>query len=349
MKKTLASFLCIVLCFSLVGCTTTTDDSVSTADDARVSSITDATSTDYVFEEISTECHTEEYYKSLSFTNDETIEYGEIYNSNGILVTTKDYIHTDEDCYVKVEIKNNSEHDLIFEEKSYAVNYLNYYGSQLNYKYNDDLDKLTINKGATGVAKLKIRDIINQLGYRYVSYICFLFFAYDKNDKQKYDEIFFEIKTSKYDGIPKYIEYPTIYSDKYFSYELAYYQPSKKTNKYETQINIFNKTDKWFYVTTGDVLYNDIVATMDTNYTGKYFEYNTLNGDYYITPRSFYIFPYSKNGILFELHNKKFLDNNDIEDITNIGLSFQFYPEYNKKFKFDSDNINFNPQDYKNE
>lgn len=343
MRSKIVAIIIFSLIFSLLSCSKVTIDNSVTSYD--ISTASDATITDLISEEVSTEQHSMDYYSDIDFGFDETIKYEEVYNNNDIIVNAMEYVHTVTDCYVKVEIKNNTNKDLVFEEKSYAVNYLNYYGSLIDYKYNDGLDKVTINKGNSGFIKLRVRDVLDNLGYQKVSYMCFLFYVYDKKDKQKYTDIYFDIKTSEYDGIPKYVEYPDIYNDEYFSYELSSYSSSNKICRYNSQINIYNKTNKWYKVIIGDISYNGVVATPDSN-VSKIIKYDNLDGDYLLMHDEFYIFPNSKSTFLFELHNNKFMNNNDFNSISKISFSVSCYPEEQKRFAYHSGVISFKPKDY---
>lgn len=343
------SFIVIILlCVLLTSCGTQEESpskSIATSTSAVV-----ATENDAIIE-YATEEHPEDYYKEIELKYDEKIEYGEVYNSKGIVIKTTNFVNEEKDCYVEVEITNNSGQDLLFAEKSYSINYCNYSGDSIvDYEYNDDLYNLSLKNGDSGKAKLKVRDELYNTGYKIVSDIRFLIYASDRETKEILDKIYFQLKTDKDDNTPHYIEYPEIYSDDNFTYQLASATHSKWNDTYIYQIYIYNKTDKWCKMNLSDVYINNILATdEDDNFyeVAQVTQYGVdKKADYYTSGKNIFIFPNCKQAVMIIL-DEEFLDKNDIENINNITLSFTYYVNDINKYSVKSTGISFNPEDYK--
>lgn len=343
------SFIVIILlCVLLTSCGTQEESpskSIATSTSAVV-----ATENDAIIE-YATEEHPEDYYKEIELKYDEKIEYGEVYNSKGIVIKTTNFVNEEKDCYVECEIVNNSGQDLTFTEKSYSINHVNYFGDELiSYRYNDGLSRISLKNGDSGKIKFRLRDQLSYTGYRIVSDMRFLIYASNKETKELVDKIYFEIETDKNDNIAHYIEYPKIYSDDYFSYDFCSYSHSRRDDTYSYQLSIYNKSDKWLKVNLTDVFINDILATDEDESF-----YNVVpvtqygvetKADYYTTSKDIYVFPNCKQDITIVL-NERFLDYNDIEKINNIKLNFKYYVNDMNQYSVQSTGVSFNPKDYK--
>lgn len=138
----------------------------------------------------------------------ETIEYGEVYNDNGLIIKTKDYVHTPEECYIIFEFNNTTENEINIYEQAYSVNermdYMDYY----------DTFSLTLEANESKTAKMDISDVLQTIieEDRNVKRIKSSLFVYDKVAKNGYYP-FIEIKTSIDDGIVVFKEYPVVYED----------------------------------------------------------------------------------------------------------------------------------------
>ena len=257
MKKRMISAV-LLMCMILTSCGTQEEP----INESKTSSVATPNEATQEVVEYTTEEHPEDYYKEIELKYDEKIEYGEVYNSKGIVIKTTNFVNEEKDCYVEVEITNNSGQDILFAEKSYSINYCNYSGDSIvDYEYNDDLYNLSLKNGDSGKAKLKVRDELYNTGYKIVSDIRFLIYASDRETKEILDKIYFQLKTDKDDNTPHYIEYPEIYSDDNFTYQLASATHSKWNDTYIYQIYIYNKTDKWCKMNLSDVYINNILAT----------------------------------------------------------------------------------------
>lgn len=346
MKKRMISAV-LLMCMILTSCGTQEEP----INESKTSSVATPNEATQEVVEYTTEEHPEDYYKEIELKHDEKIEYGEVYNSKGIVIKTTNFVNEEKDCYVEVEITNNSGQDLLFVEKSYSENYCNYSGDTLiNYEYNDDLYKLSLKNGDTGNAKLEIRDELFNTGYQIVSDIRFLIYASDRETKELIDKIYFQIKTDKDDNIPRYIEYPEIYSDDNFSYQISNIIHSKWDDTTTYLINIYNKTDRWFRIDLTDVYINDILATDEDEsfYDVLGVTQSNLNkkADYYTSAKNIFIFPNCKNTCVIVLDDK-FKDKNDIETINDVTLNFTYYINDINKYSVQSTGVSFNPEDYK--
>lgn len=345
------SFIVIILlCVLLTSCGTQEESpskSIATSTSAVV-----ATENDAIIE-YATEEHPEDYFDDYPSNYDEKLDYGEVYNNNGITIKTTDFVHEKKDCYVEVEIFNNSGKNLIFNEKSYSVNYCNFSGTNpiIDHKYNDNLYKITLNNGTSGKAKLRIRGGLAEVTYQIVTDIRFLFYAYDKDTKELYEKIYFGTKTDKDDGIAHFREHPVVCFDDYFSYQLNESIHQRNLDRTVYSISIYNKTDKWLRIDLRDVYINDILATEeDDRFYRKVADspYGVKSSaDYYATETdddSLYLFPNSKNCIMLFI-NDDFLDNNDFESINKVKLQLKYYINDMDKYSVES-TVEFNPNDY---
>lgn len=328
--KIISSLMVIILLVTACGSreinTTVADDSAADDEMIEVATVTDVT----------TENHSLDYFDEIERVYNETIDYGEIYNKNGIIITTINYVHDNRHCYLEVKIQNNTENDITFEEKSYAVNYVNYEGNFVDYNYNDGLNKLSIESNDEGKLKLEVRDILSNLGNRNVDHLAFLFSSFDYNTKEKIDDIYFELDTSISDGIPKFVEYPTFQSDELFDFRYMGILHDRLNDIDMYQISVYNKTNSWFKIEYGKHYFNNELATE----TNKEFYKSNLttdfDADYFNSGQELYIFPNSISSFMIGIIDGDFIKNNDIDDITSIKCNLIF------NYK----NINIKPLNY---
>ncbi len=348
MKKRMISAV-LLMCMILTSCGTQEEP----INESKTSSVATPNEATQELVEYTTEEHPEDYYKEIELKYDEKIEYGEVYNSKGIVIKTTNFVNEEKDCYVEVEILNNSGKNLVFREKSYSVNYCNFSGTNpiIDHTYNDKLYNITLNNGTSGKAKLRIRGGLTEVTYQIVTDIRFLFYAYDKDSKELYEKIYFGTKTDMDKEIAYYREYPVIFSDEYFSYQLSDSKHQRNLERTYYTISIYNKTDKWLRIDLRDVYINDILATEeDDRFYRKVADspYGVKSSaDYYATETdddSLYLFPNSKNCIMLFI-NDNFLDNNDFESINKVKLQLKYYINDMDKYSVES-TVEFNPDDY---
>ena len=135
----------------------------------------------------------------------ETIEYGEVYNDNGLIIKTKDYVHTPEECYIIFEFNNTTENKIEIYEQAYSVNErMDYY----------DTFSLILEANESKIVKMDMSYVLQTIieEDRNVKRIKSLLLVYDKVAKNGYYP-FIEIKTSIDDGIVVFKEYPVVYED----------------------------------------------------------------------------------------------------------------------------------------
>lgn len=135
----------------------------------------------------------------------ETIEYGEVYNDNGLVIKTKDYVHTPEECYIIFEFNNTTENKIEIYEQAYSVNErMDYY----------DTFSLTLEANESKIVKMDISYVLQTIieEDRNVKRIKSSLFVYDKVAGNGYFP-FIEIKTSIDDGIAVFKDYPVVYED----------------------------------------------------------------------------------------------------------------------------------------
>lgn len=135
----------------------------------------------------------------------ETIEYGEVYNDNGLIIKTKEYVHTPEECYIILEFNNSTENEITVYEDAYSVNdRMDYY----------DTFRLPLEAKECKTAKMDISYTLQSIipEDRNVKTIKTLLFVYDKVDKNGYYP-YIEINTSIDDGIVVFKDYPVVYED----------------------------------------------------------------------------------------------------------------------------------------
>ena len=300
----------------------------------------DAVTTEYLTESFSL---SEDNYSEPMY--DETIEYGEIYNDNNIVIRTTEFEHDRNKCSVMIEIENNRDNDIIVNELSYAVNYVNYHGDRVDYSWDDPLMKASVASHSSAKYELKFRTILNSLLNQIVGKMDVLLLI-SENDK-KIDEPYIEIMTDKYDGVAKYIEYPTIEENDHCVYE----NPKDYFYEYEDiyyfNTFIYNKTDKIFVIESDALKVNGYNVIEDS--TKSYEKARNKNGfigyldsDYFSSGK-IYIFPHCKQMLFFYFHNNKFLENNNIDKITSISFRVKYYLELPRRIELSSDEITYEP------
>ena len=228
-------------------------------------------------------------------TYDETVDYGEVYNENGLIIEVTEYVHTPEECSITLEFTNESEDELEIYADAFSLN-----GRMSRYTdYKKDIDKMDIKPGETATRKLNMNDMFYQIAEqdRNVKNIKLSFFVYNLTTKLAFNP-YVDISTSIDDGIVKYIKYPKVYEDNEIIIEY-----SLKEDDY-IYFNLYNKSKE--------------AKKFTLDYIGINLKKGYSPNDFYSDCYQEIVFPNCKGEIYIELSGSftKNYSFNDLEEIT---------------------------------
>lgn len=228
-----------------------------------------------------------------------------VYNDNGIVINVTEYVHTTNDLYVILEIQNNTERKITLSEIGVSVN--NRMDSQL---FPEDNIYIDISAGSKTNKKIYFMNILETVVSEIDREVNNLEVIFDVYDSETYETIcypYIQMKTNKYDGTFKFVDYPTIYEDEdlKISFASAYWD----TN--EIYLYMYNKTDIW----------NDYqIDSLDVNdYTAGYTDFETNCVRLIISPNS-------GAAAVIRL-NDTFLSDNKIDSVNKVRYDFRCFPE----------------------
>ena len=322
-------FVCIILC----SCGEKQNNATSSNKETPTNSTTSTTSVvatitnsqpeddpENIISEPTTEFHEESYYDNLTYDNDETIEYKEVYNNKDISINTINYLHDDNNCYVEFRIDNNSDRDIVVEELTYSLNYRTYDIDSNS----DSLPKIIIKSKKSNTVKYDMGYVNDFLVYKDITDMMFLVSISDKETENIIDKPFIVIQTSKHDGYARYKEYPPIKSTDNFDYKFT--TDTVDLNNGDYYIRIFNKTGNIYRVNISDVYINDYSAQEDSD---AFYSSGRLialeDGDYCMLNKNNYILPYCFSDIAIGLHNKDFVKKTNSDTVNSIDAMVEYY------------------------
>jgi hypothetical protein len=229
----------------------------------------------------------------------ETIEYGEVYNENGLAINIKEYVHTQDECYVLFEFVNNSDNELKIYEDCYSVN--DRMSIPREEMYGIDKNKclnVTLSPRATETKKLDLMPKLSGIALNdlNVKRINLLLYVYEETTSHGFYP-YIQINTSIDDGGVKFIYYPIVYEDEELRIEYV-------GRTYDSLLfNIFNKSDTIKQYTLDRIKVDEKTAYVNREYSTDCYQE--------------FVFPNCKGDLFILFYNET-----DTEKIKDIEMTF---------------------------